>query len=121
MLDKKLVGELKEKLQNEKSALEKELETFASKDPKTKDNWETKYPNRENGNMEEEADETQEYDNLLSIEHRLELKLKDVNSALEKIEKGTYGICEKCGKIIERDRIVAYPEAKLCIECNKQV
>lgn len=115
----KLIEKLKETLEKEKASLEKELASFASKDPNLKNNWDTKYPNRENGNMEEEADETQEYDNLLSLEHSLELKFRDVNLALEKIEKEGYGKCEKCGREIEEKRLLAYPEARLCIKCNK--
>mgnify|MGYP001568952804 CR=1 FL=1 len=117
----KIIKELKEKLASEKASLTKELNSFAVEDKNIKNNWDVKYPNRENGSMEEEADETQEYDNLLSLEQNLELKLKDVDLALEKITQGKdYGKCEKCGKEIEEERLSAYPEAKLCIECNKQ-
>lgn len=118
-MNKNLIENLKEKLVKEKHELEKELESFATEDKNIKYNWDARYPNRENGNMEEEADETQEYDNLLSLEHSLESKLKDVNLALEKIEKGTYGKCEKCNKEIEEERLMAYPEARLCMGCNK--
>jgi DnaK suppressor protein len=119
-MEKKLIEKLKGKLEEEKSSIQKELESFAKKDDSPKGDWETKYPNRENGNMEEEADEVQEYGNLLPVEYSLEVKLKDVNSALEKIEKGTYGKCEKCGKEIDEKRLLACPEAKTCIKCNEK-
>jgi RNA polymerase-binding transcription factor DksA len=118
-MEKKLIDELKQKLEAIKDSIIKELETFASQDPNLKHNWDTKYPNREDGDKEEEADEVQEYDNKLSVEYSLESKLKDVNSALEKITNGTYGICEKCGKEIEIDRLQAVPEAKVCMAHNK--
>lgn len=118
-MDKKIIDQLKEKLESEKTTIEKELGSFATEDDKVKDNWNTRYPNREMGNMEEEADEMQEYDNMLSVEHNLETRLKDIHSALSKIEKGEYGKCEKCGKEIEEERLMANPEAKLCMGCNK--
>ncbi|MFH1968606.1 MAG: TraR/DksA C4-type zinc finger protein [bacterium] len=118
-MNKELIQELKQKLEEQKQSITKELESFAKKDDSPKGDWETKYPNRENGSMEEEADEVQEYDNLLPVEYSLELKLKDVNLALEKIERDGYGKCEKCGKEIETERIKVVPEAKLCIKCNK--
>ena len=122
-MDAKLIEDLKKKLEDQKQSITKELETFAKKDDSPKGDWETKYPNRENGSMEEEADEVQEYGNLLPVEHSLELKLRDINLALEKIgvpsESGKYGKCEKCGKEIEQNRLEAIPEAKLCINCNK--
>jgi RNA polymerase-binding transcription factor DksA len=120
-MDKKLIEELKQKLEEQKKSIQKELESFAKKDDVPKGDWETRYPNRENGNMEEEADEVQEYGNMLPVEHSLELKLKDVNSALEKIEKGgCYGICENCGKEIDEQRLLACPEAKTCLKCNEK-
>ncbi len=117
-MDKKTIKELKEKLEAEKASLQKELEIFATEDKNSKDNWDARYPNRENGNMEEEADEAQEYDNLVSLEHSLEIKLRDVNLALEKIKNGAYGKCEKCGKEIDEKRLRACPEAKTCLKCN---
>lgn len=119
-MDKELTEELKKKLEIEKESIQKELESFAEKDNVPEGNWETRYPNRENGSMEEEADEMQEYDNLLSVEHSLELKLKNIDSALEKITNRTYGVCEGCGKEIGEDRLRACPEAKTCLKCNKK-
>ena len=125
-MDKKLIDELKEKLETEKKSLQEELESFANKDKNLKDNWDARYPNREEGDKDEEADEVQEYNNALSLEYSLELKLKDVNIALEKIEQGNtstslstrYGICENCGEHIEEERLLANPEARTCIKCH---
>jgi DnaK suppressor protein len=118
-MDKKIIDELKSILEKEKSSLQKELSKFATEDKTQKYNWDVKYPNREDGTKDEEADEVQEYDNLISLEHSLEIKLRDVDVALEKIEKGGYGKCSNCSKEIEEERIRAVPEANLCIECNK--
>jgi len=119
-MDKKLIEELKEKLESQKKSLQKELESFANEDKTLKHNWDARYPNREDGDKDEEADEVQEYDNALSLEHSLELKLRDVNVALEKIENGTYGVCEKCGKKIGEDRLLVCPEAKTCLKCHQK-
>lgn len=118
-MNKKLIEELEHKLESQKEALTKELSSFATEDKNQKNNWDAKYPNRENGNMEEEADEVQEYDNRLSLEHSLELRLRDVNIALEKIENNKYGPCEKCDKEIDEERLQACPEARTCIKCKK--
>ena len=118
-MNKKLIEELKVALETEKKSLQKELESFASEDPKLKNNWDTKYPNREDGDKDDEADEVQEYENKLSLEYNMELKLKDVNNALEKIGSGKYGLCEKCGNPIDEERLKAVPEAKFCMKHNK--
>lgn len=117
-MKKDLIKTLKQNLEKDKTALLKELNSFAKEDKNTKGNWDARHPKHEKGDMEEEADEVQEYDNLLSLEHNLESRLKDINVALEKIENGNYGTCENCGKEIEEKRLQACPEAKLCIKCN---
>lgn len=118
------IKELKEKLTKEKAGIEEELKKFASKDEKPKGDWDTKFPNFDSNAaggsaLETEADEVEEYERRLPIEHSLELKLTDINSALGKIEKGNYGICEKCGKEIEEERLKTIPEAKFCQTDNK--
>jgi DnaK suppressor protein len=123
-MDKKLLQELKEKLEKEKATIEKELEKFAKKDEKLKGDWDTRFPqwNGKGGSsaMEEEADEVEEYSTLLPIEHSLEKKIHDINSALENIKRGRYGICRKCRKPIEIERLKIYPEAKTCVRCREK-
>jgi len=51
----------------------------------------------------------------------LERKLQDIDSALRSIEKGQYGICERCGQPIELERLEVKPDATLCINCQQEV
>lgn len=44
--------------------------------------------------------------------------LYHLNKALERIEEGTYGYCEECGKPIPVERLRVVPHARLCIECK---
>ncbi len=48
-------------------------------------------------------------------EHKL---IKKVKKALDRIENGTFGICEKCGDDIAIERLKARPVTTLCIECK---
>ena len=119
-MDQKIIEELEKKLETQKASVKKELESFAKEDPNLKHNWDAKYPNREDGDKDEIADDAQEYDTALSLEYSLELKLKDIENALEKITAGTYGVCEKCGKKITEERLLACPEAKTCLKCGQK-
>lgn len=47
--------------------------------------------------------------------------LKAIDDALERIENGTYGTCEVCGKEIEKERLEALPWTTLCIEHAKEL
>ena len=123
-MDKKLIEESKEKLEKTKKIIEKQLAGFAEKDDKLKGDWDSLFPlfngqGASSGALEEATDEVEEYGNLLPVEHNLELRLKSINSALEKIKKGQYGICEKCGKKIPEERLKAFPEAKTCLSCQE--
>lgn len=51
----------------------------------------------------------------------LERRLKDIETALKLIEKGEYGICTRCGKPIEPERLEIKPDATLCVECQREV
>lgn len=117
-MNKKTLKELKEKLEQQKESLEKELKSFANEDTKPKGDWDTRYPEFNGTGLEEEADELQEYEKLLSVEYSLELRLREVNSALEKIKKDKYGKCEKCDKDIGIERLNACPEARFCVKCK---
>ncbi len=44
--------------------------------------------------------------------------LREIDLALEKLEEGTYGICESCGKPISLKRLRIMPSARLCIRCK---
>ncbi|MBI1978308.1 MAG: TraR/DksA C4-type zinc finger protein [Candidatus Omnitrophica bacterium] len=46
--------------------------------------------------------------------------LNRIDEALNKIEEGTYGICENCEKPISFKRLKAVPYAKLCIKCKEE-
>ena len=47
---------------------------------------------------------------------RLDAKLRDVERALEKLEDGTYGTCDGCGRPIGSERLEAIPWAVLCLD-----
>ncbi len=60
--------------------------------------------------------ETFERERDLSILERVEAELADVEHALRRLDEGTYGTCEACGKPISDDRLEAQPAARFCLE-----
>jgi DnaK suppressor protein len=52
---------------------------------------------------------------------QLEKKLEGVHAALRSIDKGKYGICERCGKDIAPERLEIRPDATLCVSCQTEV
>ncbi|MEN3314851.1 MAG: hypothetical protein V7605_1085 [Acidimicrobiaceae bacterium] len=58
--------------------------------------------------------ETFEREKDISILEAIESELADVEHALRRLDEGTYGTCEACGRPIDDDRLQALPAARLC-------
>jgi len=57
---------------------------------------------------------------MLRIRDREHKLIKKIKKALERIEKGTFGICESCGEEITVKRLKARPVTSHCIECKSK-
>ncbi|OGM28714.1 hypothetical protein A2962_02525 [Candidatus Woesebacteria bacterium RIFCSPLOWO2_01_FULL_39_61] len=51
-----------------------------------------------------------------AIKEQIDRKIIQTRKALARIKIGKYGICEDCGRMIDTDRLMVYPEATLCAE-----
>lgn len=60
--------------------------------------------------------ETFERERDLSILEQVEAELADVEHALRRLDDGTYGTCEACGKPIGAERLEALPAARFCLD-----
>jgi RNA polymerase-binding protein DksA len=54
----------------------------------------------------------------LALSAQALVAVQEIDDALEKIDAGTYGICEKCGEPIPKERLKALPFAALCVKCK---
>ena len=61
-----------------------------------------------------------ERDIMIELIQNGEEGVRNIDTALEKIEEGTFGICELCAKKINKERLKAVPYAKLCIDCQRE-
>ena len=55
-----------------------------------------------------------------SLEENSEQVLRSIDTALQRIDEGTYGICETCGQPISEERLEAIPYATQCIDCRRK-
>ena len=124
MLDQKTIDELKTALEKERELLISELKTIATPDPHSKNNWNVKHfewsenqiTSKEALESDESVNESDEDMKNKALSDHLELRLKEVNDALKRIEDKTYGICKICGEAIPEDRLKANPAASTDIE-----
>ncbi len=115
-MNKKDLEYFKGKLLDEKKELENELNEVAKNEPGQ--GWEAT-----SGEMEvdtaddnEVADKLEEYETNKSVMDKLQKQLSEVDAALDRIEKGTYGICENTHKPIDRDRLEANPSSRVSLK-----
>lgn len=107
-----LVAELKERLETERASLERQLADYGVSD---------------NGGLQVKVDEgfadsaqaTAERSEILSLVDQLVATHTEVIAALERMDGGTYGICERCGQPIAPERLQAVPTARLCMTCKQ--
>ncbi len=117
MTEKLNIAEYKEKLLAEKARLEAGLSEVGRVNPDNSADWEaTEGENSDEpvADANDLADAMEEFESRSATVATLEDSLKDVVDALEKIEKGTYGICEISGESIEKERLDANPAARTC-------
>ncbi|HJQ77560.1 MAG TPA: TraR/DksA C4-type zinc finger protein [Acidimicrobiia bacterium] len=62
------------------------------------------------------ASETFEREKDLSIEEGMKEKLYEIDAALDRIERGEYGMCQVCGREISDERLEAVPATRFCID-----
>jgi DnaK suppressor protein len=114
-LTAKEIADLKGRLEEERGELREQLttieeETFATSQSELSGDV---------GLDDESADAgtaTFEREKDLSIENNVRDLLSKIERALSRIDDGTYGTCERCGKPIEKARIKALPYVDLCIK-----
>ena len=107
-MDKALIAEYKKRLEKERTLLMSEIKQ--SETPKTF--------GMDRENPDEETDESEELGNQMAMANDLKSRLDEIDVALGKIYEDKYGICEKCGKPIEKEILDIDPESRLCKNCK---
>lgn len=81
-----------------------------------------KDPKRLADNASSDADAAEQFGhaNVEGLKKEIDRKLVQVRKALTSIKLGKYGICEKCGGMIDTDRLTIFPEATICVKCEKK-
>jgi len=74
----------------------------------------------DNASSDADASEQFGHANVEGLKKEIDRKLIQVRKALTSIKLGKYGTCEKCGKMIDTDRLMIFPEATVCVKCEKE-
>lgn len=112
MLDKK---KIKEKLEEEKEVLLKQMKDIGRLDKETGE-WETtpEELNFPESDENDKADRFEDFEARSSMMKTLELRLSNILKSLKELNKESFGKCEVCKKDIEMARLEANPAARTC-------
>ena len=120
MTNKEFTEEMKTRLMQEEASLELELTDIGKLHNVASGDWSANAGDLQAGTEDENvfADKMEEVLTNDAIVNELEARLTNVKKALQKIEEGTYGICENCEKPIDKERLEANPAATTCVDCG---
>lgn len=102
------------KLEAELATLTTQLRTLGVENPKIPGDWVTSNHANPTADLNDVADRTESFNQRRATLAQLETRYRNLKLALEKIDQGTYGVCEVNGKMIEKDRLDANPAARTC-------
>ncbi|MDX1622098.1 MAG: TraR/DksA C4-type zinc finger protein [Nitriliruptorales bacterium] len=112
---KKMLADLREALEAERDQLLDQVEDLDSESDIK--NW------RDGGFDDDPADTgsaNYERERAQSLANHARRLLKEIDHALQRMDEGEYGRCERCGDWIERERLEAIPYATLCLEDKRR-
>jgi RNA polymerase-binding transcription factor DksA len=111
----KLLAPIKHFLEREIVKWKRTEKTFKKSDP-------FRDADRVNHNSDEEDVDEQvgHFDTEVKVSF-VKKQLVQLRKALTRIKIGKYGICERCGKMIDTDRLAIKPETTICIDCAKEL
>ncbi len=119
-LDKKFIETIKKSLEKRRDLIKMELDKITKEDKYEHEEHKPIFPEFGDKN-DENANEIAVFSDNLSLSKSLESTLRDIENTLERIKKGTYGICKYCQKPIKKERLKIRPISSACIECKKQL
>jgi len=109
--------ELRQRLEEERERLQKEIEAMS--DLRAQSDDPTLDIGSYRNHMADVGSETYEMEKNLGLLDNLRRQLAMTEAALARFDQGTYGICANCGRPIGPDRLEALPHAALCIDCKR--
>ncbi len=106
---------IEDHLKKQKAQTEKQMDRLVKEDP-----FGDTDRLIDNASIDTEVKEQVGHQRVEAIKLELSRNLVRIRKALTKIKIGKYGICERCGKMIDTDRLAVMPTAELCLDCEKK-
>ncbi|PJC01945.1 MAG: hypothetical protein CO073_02055 [Candidatus Komeilibacteria bacterium CG_4_9_14_0_8_um_filter_36_9] len=118
MLNKEFIEARKVDLEKKQTELKEQLSSIVTKDRQSTE-FDADFPDF--GDKEDDnAAEVAVYQGNISMEEDIKFSLERIKKALEIIQQGKYGICDRCGEPIAEQRLIVFPQATACMNCKRR-
>lgn len=74
----------------------------------------------DDNSLDSDVHELVGHERVQAIKLEVDKGLINIRKALSRIKLGKYGICARCGKMIDTDRLAVYPTAEFCMSCEQK-
>lgn len=119
-MDAKIIQEARENLAAKRAEIIGELDRL-----QTEMRWLGDNQSNEGGSvgnhLADDGSDVMEQERISTVAADLNDVVQQIDRALERIESGSYGTCERCGKLINPERLEAFPYVAYCIECQSHL
>ena len=110
-----IITPIKDFLSREELRLKKRKDSLDKEDP-----FEDTSRVTDNAATDTDAIEQIGHERTQALKREVDRRLIQIRKALSRIKIGKYGQCEKCGNMIDTDRLMIMPEATVCVDCEKK-
>lgn len=111
----KIIEPIKNFLSKEERRLQKRKRELDKQDP-----FEDERRADDNAAADTDAAEQFGHEKTEALKKEVDRKLIQIRKSLTRIKIGKYGICEKCNRLIDTDRLMIMPETTICVKCERE-
>jgi len=115
MVEKEAIKGIRARLEQERASLQSDIESLAAENQAQQDDYGV------GNHVADDATEVFTRERNLALRGNAQDLLAQVDTALVRLDEGTYGICARCSREIAPERLDALPYAIYCITCQSQV
>jgi DnaK suppressor protein len=115
MARREAFAEVRKRLEEERANLLAEIDSLAIDNQNQDDDYGV------GNHLADDATEVFTRERNLALRNNSQDLLAQVDSALQRLDEGTYGVCARCGNAIAAERLEALPYATYCITCQSEI
>jgi DnaK suppressor protein len=115
-MTKQKLAEFKKKLETEKLEVSNRIVELKKDDPFSDPDYSS-----DNAAVDSDVREQETHQRIEAEMNTLREKLTNIENALKRVEKGTYGYCKRCNEEIPEKRLQLVPETSYCVKCESDI